>query len=204
MPRFTILMPTHNRSDVIGFAIRSVLMQSEEDFELLVVGDGCTDDTAKVVLSFADQRIRWFDLPKAPSFGYANRNLVLRDARGEVVAFVAHDDLIFPDHLALLGRLIEEGADWAYSRPIFVSTDGVVLPYCTNLTIDDERAFFLDQANTVPATCIVHRRDCLDRFGYWPEDVRKAGDWQLWRKIIGGGAKVAYLPAPTTLHFRAG
>jgi glycosyltransferase involved in cell wall biosynthesis len=204
MPRFTILMPTHNRADVIGFAIRSVLMQSEEDFELLVVGDGCTDDTANVVQSFADQRIRWFDLPKAPYFGYANRNIALRDARGEVIAFVAHDDLVFPDHLALLGRAIEEGADWAYSRPIFVSSDGVVLPFCTNLTIDGERAFFLEQANTIPASCVMHRRDCLDRFGYWPEDLRKGGDWALWKKIIGGGARVAYVAVPTTLHFRAG
>lgn len=203
MPRFSILMPTHNRSDVIGFAIRSVLMQSEEDFELLVAGDGCTDDTASVVRSFADERIRWFDLPKAPHFGYANRNIALRDARGEVIAFVAHDDLIFPDHLALLGRAIEDGADWAYSRPIFVTTDGVVLPLCTNLTFEDERIAFLEAGNTIPASCIVHRRDCLDRFGYWPEDIPKSADWYLWRKIVGGGAKVAYVPVPTTLHFRA-
>ena len=204
MTRFSVLMPTHNRADVIGFAIRSVLAQTETDFELLIVGDGCTDGTADVVAGFSDERIRWFDLPKGPGFGYANRNIALRQARGELVAFAAHDDLIFPDHLARLDHVMKEAdAEWAYSRPIFVSTDGVVLPYCTNLTIEDERAYFLDKGNTIPASCVVHRREWLERVGNWPEDVTGGGDWVLWTRIIREGARIAYLPLPTTLHFTA-
>ena len=76
-PRFTVLMPTHYRPDTIGYAIRSVLNQTVPDFELLVVGDGATAETAAVVRSFTDPRIRWFDLPKAAGFGYANRNIAM-------------------------------------------------------------------------------------------------------------------------------
>ena len=204
-PRVTVLMPTHNRADVIGVAIQSVLQQTEADFELLVVADGCTDDTARVVRGVADRRVRLFNLPKAPYFGYANRNVALREARGEFVAFAAHDDLLFPDHLAVLLEALESsGHQWGYSRPLWVSTDGVIVPSGTNLTLPDELDVFLTEANTIPASCVVYRRSCLDRYGYWPEDVASAADWVHWTKIVeGGGRALTYVEQPTCLHFSA-
>lgn len=205
-PRFTVLMPAHNRADVIGFAIQSVLAQTESDFELLVVGDGCTDNTADVVAGFKDPRIRWFDLPKAPYYGYANRNVALKQSRGEYVAFLGHDDLFFPDHLATLRRTLDEtNAEWAYSRPLWVSPDGFVLPLSGNLNNADELRRFLAGDNFIPAACIMHRRQCFAKYGYWREDVPTAADWHLWRKIImlGSRKNFAYCPTPTTLHFKA-
>jgi glycosyltransferase involved in cell wall biosynthesis len=205
-PRFSVLMPTHNRADVLGYAIRSVLWQSDPDFELLIVGDGCTDDTAEIVAQHKDPRIRWFDLPKAPYFGYANRNIALREARGEYVAFAPHDDLLLPDHLALLGAEAERTqAEWLYSRPVWISSDGVVVPSMVNLHNADELRIFLTRYNTIPAACVFHRRDCLDKYGNWPEDSPTAGDWQLWIRMIEGGGRerFAYCPTPSTLHFRA-
>jgi glycosyltransferase involved in cell wall biosynthesis len=203
-PRFSILLPTHNRADVLGFAIASVLEQSETDFELLIVADGCTDGTAEIVASFADTRICFFDLPKAPHFGYANRNVALRQARGQLIAYAGHDDLMLPDHLALLGDLLEQnGAAWGYSRPLWVSTDGVIVPYCTNLGLADELRAFLQDGNTIPTGCVAHTRAALEQVGFWPEDVPSAADWVLWRRIITNGGSAAYLRQPTNLHFSA-
>jgi len=199
-------MPTHNRADIVGLAIRSVLDQTERDFELLVVADGCTDATCDVVRGIGDARIRLFDLPKVPYFGYANRNVALREARGDVVAMTTHDDLLFPDHLARLLEALEPAAMvWAYSRPLWVSRDGVIVPFGTDLTRRDELAWFLETRNTIPATCVAYRRACLDRYGYFPEDVPVAADWVYWNRIItaAGPDAIAYVSAPTSLHFCA-
>lgn len=204
-PRFSVLMPTHNRPEVLGFAIASVLAQTEPDFELLVAADGCTDGTAALVRGIDDPRLRFFDLPKAPGFGYANRNIALRQARGRLIAFAAHDNLLLPDHLALMGALLEEtGADWGYSRPLWVTTDGMLIPFGTNLTLEDERRDFRERGNSIPASCVVHTRDALERAGYWPEEEPDSGDWHLWHGILRGSAHPpAYLPQPTCLHFSA-
>lgn len=206
MPRFSILLPTHNRPDVLSLAIESALAQTEPDFEVLVVGDGCTDHTAEVVAGFGDPRLRWFDLPKAPHFGYANRNVALRQARGDFIAFLAHDDLWLQDHLELLGEAIERtGAEWLYSLPLWVAPDGAILPISADLCHPDELESFMTVRNVIPAGCVLHRRSCLEKYGYWPEDVPSGGDWHLWQRIIEGGGRqhLAYLPVPTTLHFKA-
>jgi glycosyltransferase involved in cell wall biosynthesis len=204
-PRVTILLPTHNRADVLAYSIRSVLWQTEEDFEL-VVGDGCTDETSEVVAGFHDPRIRWFDLPKAPLSGYANRNAALRQAQGRYIAYAQHDDIMFPDHLARLTAAIDRSdADWAYSRPLWCTPDGYIVPFAINLNNPDELVHFRTVENHIPSCCVMHTRGSLDHAGLWPEDVAQIADWIYWRRIIRGSAssELAYCAMPTVLHFRA-
>jgi glycosyltransferase involved in cell wall biosynthesis len=204
MPRFSVLLPTHNRADVIGVAIQSVLDQTEPDFELLIAGDGCTDNTASVVTSFADPRIRWFDLPKAPFFGYANRNAALSAATGDHVAYIAHDDLLLPDHLEQVGRVLDHTpADWAFTRPVWVSQQGAVISYPLTFAHEDEVRAFMTEGNTIPMSCIAHRRSWLLRVGGWPEDMATCADWELWKRMLAAGGVPASCRVPTALHFVA-
>ena len=203
-PCFSVLMPTHDRADVLGFAIESVLAQTQPDFELLIVADGCTDETHDVVAGIDDPRIRFFDLPKAPFFGYANRNIALRQARGRFVAFAAHDDLLLPDHLARMEAVMERrGVDIAYSRPVWVSTDGVLVPFGVNLENTNEMSDFA-VSNTIPASCVTTTLEALAHVGFYPEDIASAADWILWRRVIDRSASgIAHLRTPTSLHFSA-
>ena len=119
---------------------------------------------------------------------------------------MAHDDLILPDHLALMAEAFEdERVEWAYSRPLWVFDDGSVIPFAVDLRRADHLRHFLNTGNTIPASCVVHRRGCLERYGYWDEDLPSAADWVLWKRIIGpsGGSNLAYVSAATALHFRA-
>ena len=189
------------------FAIRSVLSQTIADFELLIAGDGCTDETGEVVKGFADERIRWFDLPKAPHYGYANRNVALREARGELVAYMQHDDLWLPDHLELLAqRLEQQRAEIVYSLPVWVLPQALIAPLVFNLHHPETLNFFLArERNGIPSVCVVHRRECFDKYGYWNADLPSCADWDMWARIIEGGGRknFAYLAEPTCLHFRA-
>jgi hypothetical protein len=201
--RWSVLLPTHNRPDTLALSIGSILRQSERDWELLVVGDGCTDDTAEVVASFDDPRIRWFDLPKAPGLGYANRRLALQEATGAFLALASHDDLWGPDHLAVLGALLDDGASLAYSRPFWVTPSGRIVPLPFDLADPVLRDRFA-AGNYIPSTFVAAPLAAVTAAGGWPVDVEYAADWQLMRRILDRpGASVGYSAEPTALHFRS-
>ena len=179
-PAVTVLIPTHNRADVLPFAIRSVLAQTLTDFELFVVGDGCTDETASAVAAFDDARIRWFDFPKALSFGHANRNRALREARGEVVAYLGHDDLWLPDHLQLLTGLIREHeVDFAASRMLLVTRDGTIRQHLMNLEDPEMVERLLNGKKASPRHVLCTAATAWSATGTGGRDLR-AADWELW------------------------
>ena len=206
-PLFSVLLPTHASPATLPVAIGSVLGQVDASFELLVVGDGASEHTAEVVQSFQDPRIRWFDFPKAPGAGYANRNRALREAQGSLIAYAQDDDLWLPDHLAALGNIFERAphVNWAYSVVLWVTDDGLVIPCLTNLRIPRHRQEFLHIRNSIPSSAVAHRRECLDRLGYWRETAEGGADWELWKRIIStdGAQRLAFLRRPTVLHFKA-
>ena len=205
-PRFSVLLPTHNRADVLAVAIRSVLWQSTADFELLIAGDGCTDATKDVIASFTDSRIRWFDLPKAPGVGYANRNVALRQARGHYIAYLSHDDLWFPDHLERLGALLDQtGAELTYSRLLAVDLDGRIRPSSYNLEIPSHCAGLWRGDIAITISAVMHTRACLVKYGEWNETLLHHADVELWHRFLTRGRfrNVAFFSEPTALHFVA-
>ena len=99
-PRVTVIMATYNWSAVLPYSIGSVLRQTFTDFELLVIGDGCTDDSEQVVTSIGDPRVHWINLPRNTRHQSGPNNEGLARARGEFIAYLGHDDLWLPHHLA--------------------------------------------------------------------------------------------------------
>jgi glycosyltransferase involved in cell wall biosynthesis len=121
---FSVVIPAYNTADTLGEAIDSVLAQTRQDFEIIVVDDGSSDDTAAVAEGFGDRRIRVYRQENAgPS---AARNRGIAEALGEYVSSLDSDDLWLPDYLAEMGRALEENprADFAYTHAWILDAAG--------------------------------------------------------------------------------
>lgn len=162
MPRVSVIIATYNRSDVLRCAIATVQFQSFEDWELIVVGDGCTDDTASVMAEFKDPRIRFVNLPEnvGEQWGPANRGFEM--AGGELIAYLNHDDLWFPDHLeALVRHLDDTQADLVYALRFSVGQDGLLFCGMTNAELR------YDPSHHVEASLWLARRALIEELGGW-------------------------------------
>src|SRR3954453_2392980 len=96
--RVSVILPVHNRADVLGRATRSVLDQTLKAFELIVVDDGSTDESVKVAKSYADPRIKVIELGTNRG-GNVARNEGIRAAKAPLIAFLDSDDAYLPDKL---------------------------------------------------------------------------------------------------------
>jgi hypothetical protein len=168
-PRVSAIIATYNWSEALRFSIQSVLRQTHRDFELLVVGDACTDDSAAVAASFGDPRVRWHNLARNSGSQVGPNNAGLEMARGEYVAYLGHDDLWHPTHLASLVEALERsGADLGYAATILYGPPGS--------GIRGVSGFELPQAGGpggrlrfTPPSSILHRRDLVPRIGPWKD-----------------------------------
>ena len=121
-PPVTVVTATYNWPAALAQAIPTALGQSFGDFEYLVVGDGCSDETEDVVRGFDDPRIVWRNLPENTGNQSGVNRIALEAARGGLIAYLNHDDLWFPEHLALLVRAMRSGeVDLAHSLCLSVS-----------------------------------------------------------------------------------
>jgi glycosyltransferase involved in cell wall biosynthesis len=103
-PFFSVVIPVYNRADVLETALRSVLDQTFQDFEIVVADDGSKDDPAAVIARIGDPRIRLLRQDNAG--GAAARNLGIDAARGVFTAFLDSDDIFLPHHLQAMHDLL--------------------------------------------------------------------------------------------------
>lgn len=178
-PFFTVIMATWGRGRHILPSIQSVLGQRFRSFELIVVGDACTDETEAIVAGLADTRLRWINLATRCGSQSAPNNAGIVAARGEVIAYLGHDDIWEPTHLQELARLFrsDDPPDFGVSGTINHLPNGIPGSRVQGLFTDDaakHKYFF-------PPSCLAHRKDVTDRIGPWrmPMEIRAPVDEDL-------------------------
>jgi glycosyltransferase involved in cell wall biosynthesis len=198
-PSVTIILPTFNWSGVLPFSIGSAIRQTFTDFELLVIGDACTDDSAAVVSAIDDARVRWINLPTNVGHQSGPNNEGLRQARGEMVAYLGHDDLWLPHHLECLTHAIEKrGADLAFGLTAMVRPDGRAVELAPS-------RLRYTPGEWIPPTSVVHRRHVIERAGGWrhPREVPIDAEADLWRRVHDANSRIEMVPRLTALKFPA-
>jgi glycosyltransferase involved in cell wall biosynthesis len=106
-PLVSIIVATYNSSHVLSYAIRSVLESTFQDWEMIVIGDCCTDDTEEVIHGFEESRISFQNLKKNSGQQATPTNVALQKVKGKYIAFLNQDDLYFSDHLMRCVKEIE-------------------------------------------------------------------------------------------------
>jgi len=203
-PFFSIVLTTYNRGSHIKPTIESVMQQTFDDFELIVVGDGCNDSTEHVVKSLGLKKIAWKNLEQNSGSQSFPNNEGIRHSRGNWICYLGHDDIWEPDHLARLREVIlsNEGTDFAISGCIYYGPNDSETYFVTGLFESSDAAahhFF-------PPSSLAHRRDVVDRIGWWrdPGSIRAPVDAEFLLRAANSGMRFCSTTCITVHKFAAG
>jgi glycosyltransferase involved in cell wall biosynthesis len=193
-----VVVPTHNRPELLAVTLRSIVAQRGVDLTVTIVDDGSSDAdaVAAVIKSLADERLRLIrnDTPGGVS---AARNLGIRATSSEWLAFCDDDDVWAPEKLReQLIAATAQSAPWAYAGDVAIDEDLQVLngevPLPPSQLVDA-----LQRWNPVPAgsSNVFIRRDVLEAVGIFDPNLRSVGDWDLWVRL-GRYGLPACVPRP--------
>ena len=201
-PAVSVIIPTYNRAQMLCEALASVRRQTVQDFEVLVVDDGSSDDTAAVAKAFAPQAIY---LRQEHGGVAAARNLGIRSARASYIAFLDSDDLWLPHKLERQLAFLREHPSvgllyarmWSYhvDRP----TERQLEPRAVARSFDE----LLNGPNTVTTSTVIVRRECFDIVGLFDPSLPTVEDHELWLRIAHR-FPLAFLEEPVAEYRRHG
>ncbi len=186
-PFVSIVIPTYNRARFLGRSVRSVLNQTNKNFEVIVVDDASTDDTAEIIKTFKDNRIRYIR-HDANAGAAAARNTGIKVSRGEYVAFQDSDDEWLPEKLQKQMKVFESAPPevgvvytdmWRISKgekrywhsPKIMPEDGIVYQQA------------LDRVMGIGIQTAIIKRECLNAVGMFDENFPRFIDLELFVRL---------------------
>ena len=211
-PKVTVIIPTYNRANLVSSAVDSILCQTYDDFELIVVDDGSTDNTKKVLESYGDKihYIYQKNLEKSEA-----RNTGIKLAKGEYVAFLDSDDIWFPDKLARQVPVL----DAAPKNVVLVHgykqiVDNELKPlsgYAKQLRrlyrlAEEEKETYLSylRSHCIFTSTILVRRTALLEIGGYDVNIKDREDLDLYLRFLLKGYAFTFVKEPPLVRYRLG
>jgi glycosyltransferase involved in cell wall biosynthesis len=184
-PLVSIIMPTYNCGPYISAAIDSVLAQEYQNYELIIIDDGSTDDTEKVLKQYKGN----FNYIKQNNAGpSAARNRGIKESRGEILAFLDSDDIWYPDRLEKsVGFLLEHPDVKMVSSDVdFFDETGIVINGQISLEKTVHEGSIYDKLflqNFISTITVTFWKECLDKAGIFDLRFRHGEEYDLWLRI---------------------
>ncbi len=183
-PIFSVIVPLYNKEREVESTLRSVLAQTYQPLEIVVVDDGSTDRSAEIVESLGSPLIRLIRQSNAGEC--AARNRAMSEARGEWFALLDADDEWKPEFLEEVAAMIEEWPDCGIYSTAFdiVSPTGRVRGNCPTErgVVDNFWRESMTRYVTIPSATVLSRK-AVEQLGGFPEGMKMGGDQWMWIKL---------------------
>jgi glycosyltransferase involved in cell wall biosynthesis len=196
IPVVSIIIPTYNQADLLQVALQSVLNQTFQDWEVIVIDNYSEDNTKEIVESIHDTRIKHVFFSNKGIIA-ASRNHGIFLARSDIIAFLDSDDVWYPSKLSTCIDYINDGND-AVCHGLWIRKEGILKNKLIPI-IPPQNMFktLLFKGNTVIATsAVVLKMQCFIRFGIFSEDpdVITAEDYELWLRLSKNNINWGFIP----------
>jgi glycosyltransferase involved in cell wall biosynthesis len=179
-PLVSVVIPTKDRASVVGAAIESVVGQTYDNWELLVVDDGSTDGSGAELSGISDPRVRVLHHDTARGVAAA-RNTGLAHAGGDLIAYLDSDNTWRPDFLELMVAFMTAGGHRVgYAMSALTEVGGEERVRYRGLPFNREA---LKERNYIDCIVLVHERALLDEVGTFDETLRRNVDWDLFIRL---------------------
>jgi len=185
-PFFTIVIPTYNRADLLPEAIQSVLNQSFQDFEIIVVDNFSSDNTPEIMAQFqGDARIRYFRNEKNMERAFS-RNVGLHNGTGTFLTLLDSDDVMYPDCLEDAYQYVQAHPETRVFHNLYEMIDQEGKPSKPiQLAPLVNQYKQICQGNFISCIGVFLHRDVYKRF-FFTEDLKMIGseDYEIWFRVL--------------------
>jgi len=204
-PLISVVMTTYQRPQRLKKAIKSVINQTFQDWELVIVDDASQDETPKVCQRFAQKDSRIRVIRRDTNYGQHTqpKNQGTQAARADLIAYLDDDNEYLRDHLQVLFKYLGD-SDIVYGdRWLIDETNSVWWTRKKKVKAPSYNfsGLVLAKRNYIDTSDVLIRKKAIEAIGGWDEELPKFADWNLWVRLFKAGYKFKHIPIIITSYY---
>ncbi len=178
--KVSVIIPAYNRIKYLIKAVESVLCQTYNDFELIIIDDGSTDNTKDVINSMDDKRLKYYyQFNRGPSVA---RNTGISQSKGDFIAFLDSDDKWVPDKLEIQLSEMDNKSDYmlSHTEEIWYKGARLIKPKKIHRKCNNDIFKQSLKLCSISMSTVILKKDLIDKTGLFDEDLEVCEDYDYW------------------------